>query len=58
MKSVLINEAYKVSVMEVDEPIPAGDEVLLEIYYIGLCGSDLSSYKGTIVLEKCYSLSI
>ena len=46
MKSVLINEAYKVSVIEVDEPILSSDEVLLEIYYIGLCGSDLSSYKG------------
>jgi len=46
MKSVWINEAYQVSVKEVDEPIPSSDEVLLEIYYIGLCGSDLSSYKG------------
>lgn len=46
MKSVFINEAYNVSVVEVDEPIIASDEVLLEIYYIGLCGSDLSSYKG------------
>lgn len=46
MKSVLINEAYKVSVVEVDEPSFSSDEVLLEIYYIGLCGSDLSSYKG------------
>ena len=46
MKSVLINEAYKVSVVEVEEPVPSGDEVLLEINFIGLCGSDLSSYKG------------
>ncbi len=46
MKSVLINEAYKVSVVEMDEPSLSSDEVLLEIYYIGLCGSDLSSYKG------------
>ena len=46
MKSVFINEAYKVSVEEVDEPQLATDEVLLEIFYIGLCGSDLSSYKG------------
>lgn len=46
MKTVFINEAYKVSVIEVGQPIPLSDEVLLEIYYIGLCGSDLSSYKG------------
>ena len=46
MKSVFINEAYNVSVVEVDEPTISSDEVLLEIYYIGLCGSDLSSYKG------------
>lgn len=46
MTSVLIEEPGKVKLIDVAVPIINPDEVLLEIQYIGLCGSDLSSYKG------------
>ena len=46
MKSVVIEEPGKVRVYERAEPQIKSDEVLLEIQYIGLCGSDLSTYRG------------
>jgi 2-desacetyl-2-hydroxyethyl bacteriochlorophyllide A dehydrogenase len=46
MKSVIIEAPGKVKMIEVAEPVINSDEVLLEIQYIGLCGSDLSSYRG------------
>jgi 2-desacetyl-2-hydroxyethyl bacteriochlorophyllide A dehydrogenase len=46
MKCVIIESPGKVKVTEVAKPAINSDEVLLEIQYIGLCGSDLSSYRG------------
>lgn len=46
MKSVVIDEPGKVRLTEIAEPQIKSDEVLLEIQYIGLCGSDLSTYRG------------
>jgi threonine dehydrogenase-like Zn-dependent dehydrogenase len=46
MKSVIIDEPGKVRLHEIAEPQNKSDEVLLEIQYIGLCGSDLSTYRG------------
>ena len=46
MKSVVIDEPGKVRLHEIAEPQIKSDEVLLEIQYIGLCGSDLSTYRG------------
>ncbi|MCK5820599.1 MAG: zinc-binding alcohol dehydrogenase family protein [Bacteroidales bacterium] len=46
MKSVKIISKNLVKVLEVDKPAPAADEVLLKVKYIGLCGSDLSSFLG------------
>jgi threonine dehydrogenase-like Zn-dependent dehydrogenase len=46
MKSVLIEEPGKVKLIESVAPVPGNDEVLLKVKYIGLCGSDLSSYRG------------
>src|SRR5471030_2664550 len=46
MKSVIIESPGKVKIIEIAKPAINSDEVLLEIQYIGLCGSDLSSYRG------------
>jgi threonine dehydrogenase-like Zn-dependent dehydrogenase len=46
MKSVVIEAPGKVKLIEAAEPEIQADEVLLAIQYIGLCGSDLSSYRG------------
>ncbi|MEO8763819.1 MAG: zinc-binding alcohol dehydrogenase family protein [Ginsengibacter sp.] len=46
MKSVVIEEPGKVTVREMPEPKIRSDEVLLAIQYMGLCGTDLGTYRG------------
>jgi threonine dehydrogenase-like Zn-dependent dehydrogenase len=46
MKSLLIQKAGEVKVVERDKPVAGKGEVLLEVKYVGFCGSDLSTYMG------------
>lgn len=46
MRSVVIDEPWKVRLQEMAEPRVGMDDVLLEIQYIGLCGTDLNTYRG------------
>ena len=46
MKSVVIDEPGKARMREIAEPELESDYVLLGIKYIGLCGSDLTTYCG------------
>jgi threonine dehydrogenase-like Zn-dependent dehydrogenase len=46
MKAFAIKEPGIVSVIEIADPIMGLSDVLLEVQYIGLCGSDLNSYRG------------
>jgi len=46
MKTVKITEPGKVAVSNENRPAISNDEVLIKIKYIGLCGSDLSSFLG------------
>jgi len=46
MKAFTIKEPGVVSPVEVDEPKMGMNEVLVDVHYVGLCGSDLSSYMG------------
>ncbi len=46
MKAVRIEEPGKVKVVERDRQLPGKGEVLLRLRYVGLCGSDLSTYLG------------
>lgn len=46
MKALVINTSGEVSVKEFDAPLPAPGEVLLQMRYVGFCGSDLSTYLG------------
>lgn len=46
MKSIIINKPREVKLQEIGAEDPGAEEVLLEIQYIGLCGSDLSTYRG------------
>jgi D-arabinose 1-dehydrogenase-like Zn-dependent alcohol dehydrogenase len=47
MKAVLAEKAGRLGVVEVGEPQPAADEALVEVRYIGVCGTDLHAYKGS-----------
>src|SRR5574340_900750 len=47
MKAVSLLAPRRVELVEVPEPEPGPEEVLLEVGYVGLCGSDLNAYRGT-----------
>ena len=44
MKAIVISTPGELSVIELDTPGPAPGEVLLQMLYVGFCGSDLSTY--------------
>lgn len=46
MKAITIEEPGKVTIVEKPKPKPAMGEVLLELKYVGFCGSDLTTYLG------------
>jgi len=46
MKTVVISAPGEMTVREIETPRPAGGEVLLQMLYVGFCGSDLSTYLG------------
>lgn len=47
MKALVLAGPGDASVQQVEPPsAPAGDEILLDVRYVGLCGSDLNSYRG------------
>lgn len=50
MKAFAITDKKSVQAIEIEEPVLNSNEVLLEVHYIGLCGSDLSSYRGHMPL--------
>ncbi|MCX7046862.1 MAG: zinc-binding alcohol dehydrogenase family protein [Candidatus Sumerlaeota bacterium] len=47
MKAISISQPGKVETVEIAEPALGAEDVLLEVQYIGLCGSDLNTWRGT-----------
>jgi threonine dehydrogenase-like Zn-dependent dehydrogenase len=50
MKAFAITNIKTVQAIDIDEPVINSNEVLLEVHYIGLCGSDLNAYRGLMPL--------
>jgi len=46
MKALLIRQPFEVKVEDVADVVVQKDEVLLKVRMVGLCGSDLNSYRG------------
>ena len=46
MKAVVLEEPGKAAIVDVKQPAAGADEVLLRVRMVGLCGSDLNSYRG------------
>ena len=46
MKAIVFLGEWKLDLMEVPDPTPAPDEVVIEIKASGMCGSDLHQYRG------------
>ncbi len=50
MKAISLIEPGAVKQIEVPDPVIGPEDVLVDIKYIGLCGSDLNSYRGKLAL--------
>lgn len=50
MKAFAIKEQGLIAAIEITEPTIGPMDVLLEVHYIGLCGSDLNSFRGLMPL--------
>jgi threonine dehydrogenase-like Zn-dependent dehydrogenase len=46
MKALVMQQAGEAAILFVKDPIRSEDEVLLQVRRIGLCGSDLNSFRG------------
>jgi threonine dehydrogenase-like Zn-dependent dehydrogenase len=46
MKAVVVQEPGKATLVEIPEPTKHPDEVLLQVKMIGLCGTDLNTFRG------------
>lgn len=49
-KAILLEKPYTISIIESTLPSMGEEYVLFRVEYVGLCGTDLSSYKGTMPL--------
>jgi threonine dehydrogenase-like Zn-dependent dehydrogenase len=50
MKAFAIKEKGTIEEINIEEPKMGPGEVMIEVHYLGLCGSDLNSYRGLMPL--------
>jgi threonine dehydrogenase-like Zn-dependent dehydrogenase len=50
MKAILLPGPGQVEIVDVPEPELGPEDVLVEVRYVGLCGSDLGMYRGTFAI--------
>jgi threonine dehydrogenase-like Zn-dependent dehydrogenase len=46
MRAISLSRPEQIQIVDIPEPEFGPDEVLVEIHYVGLCGSDLNAYRG------------
>ena len=46
MKRVVFTDIRKIAIEDVPDPEPGEGEALLQVKYVGICGSDLHTYRG------------
>jgi len=51
MKAAILTEKSKIVVTETEKPIPGPEEVLVQMKAVGICGTDLSIYRGEWPVE-------
>ncbi|MEH6833176.1 MULTISPECIES: zinc-binding alcohol dehydrogenase family protein [Falsihalocynthiibacter] len=52
MRALVIEKIGQAGFREIDAPQPKADEVLIDVKHVGLCGSDLNTFRGTNPLSK------
>ncbi|MFK7800254.1 MAG: zinc-binding alcohol dehydrogenase family protein [Anaerolineae bacterium] len=50
MKAISLQNPKAIKLIEIEEPTVGPEEVLVDVKYIGLCGTDLNSYRGKLAL--------
>ena len=50
MKAAVLTAPRKIEIIDIPEPEPGLEDVLIDIQVIGLCGSDLNAYRGLMPL--------
>jgi threonine dehydrogenase-like Zn-dependent dehydrogenase len=50
VKAISIPAPRQVEIVDLPEPQPGPEDVLVEVHYVGLCGSDLGMYRGTFAI--------
>ena len=58
MRALYIRKPLEAEVGEVDAPNLNAGEVLLRVRFVGMCGSDLSSFRGKNPLVSYWQQSI
>ena len=56
MKGIVFLGERQVEIREFEDPMPAADEVILEIKASGMCGSDLHVYRSPGVVQLLHGL--
>ena len=49
-QAVVLEKPYAAGFTEKNIPVPGSGEILLQVKFVGLCGTDLSSYRGKMPL--------
>ncbi len=47
MKALLADRPGRLAAVEIPEPLPGPNEALVEVRYVGVCGSDMHAYRGS-----------
>jgi len=50
MKAISLLAPKEIEIIDIPEPQPGSEDVLVDVHYVGLCGSDLNLYRGTFPL--------
>jgi threonine dehydrogenase-like Zn-dependent dehydrogenase len=50
VKAISMPAPWRIEIVELPEPQLGPEDVLVEIAYVGLCGSDLNMYRGTFAI--------
>jgi threonine dehydrogenase-like Zn-dependent dehydrogenase len=46
MRAFVVEEPGKTNIINVGRPVPGTEDVLLRVRVVGMCGTDLSTFRG------------
>ena len=51
-KALVLVQPGQTEIRDIDKPVPAEGEVLLQVSWVGFCGGDLNGYRGLFELQE------